>query len=107
MKNLNRVFLDVPIISDSDNTPTTLMQITNLTKMPLGIPLPAGKKLFLGPGKSGQINWKAAKYPAVLKLIESGKVKVAQGQEKGSKARGGGHIDTSAPCYTGSFYSAN
>jgi len=47
------------------------MELTNLSKKPLSVPLPGGKKLFLGPGKSGQITRKAAHYSMVLKLIES------------------------------------
>ncbi len=31
------------------------MDITNNTNKPLSIPLPGGKKLFLGPRKTGQI----------------------------------------------------
>lgn len=89
------VFLSVP------------MEITNQTKKPLTIPLPSGKKLFLGPGKSGQINWKAAKRPAVQKLIESGEVKISQDGKKGPKAKGVARIDTNAPSYTGSYYSSN
>ncbi|GHC41928.1 hypothetical protein [Roseibacillus persicicus] len=81
------------------------MEITNLTKKPLSVPLPAGKRLFLGPGKSGQINWKAAERPAVQALIESGEVKVSQEGKKGTKAKGVARIDTHAPSYTGSFYS--
>lgn len=82
------------------------MEITNISPKPLSIPLPAGKKLYLSPGKSGQINWKAAERPAIQKLIESGEVKVSQ-EGKGSKAKGVGRIDTKAPGYTGSYYSAN
>ena len=81
------------------------MEITNQTKKPLSIPLAGGKKLFLGPGKSGQINWKAAERPAVQKLIESGEVKVSQEGKKGSKLKGVSRISTDAPGYTGSCYS--
>lgn len=83
------------------------MEITNQSKKPLSIPLPGGKKLFLGPGKSGQINWKAAERPAVKKLIESGEVKVSQESKKGSNARGVERIDTNAPSYSGSYHSAH
>ena len=54
------------------------MDITNKSKKPVSIPLPAGKKLFLGPGKSGQITRKAAESPAVTKLIEDGDVKISE-----------------------------
>ena len=66
--------------------PFDIMEITNKTKKPLSVPLPAGKKLFLSPGKSGQITRKAAERPAVLKLVEAGDVKIA---EEGSKRQGG------------------
>ena len=81
------------------------MDITNLTKKPLSVSLPAGKKLFLGPGKSGQINWKAAEHPAVKKLIEAGEVKVSQDGKKGPALKGVDRIRTDAPSYTGACYS--
>jgi len=62
------------------------MEITNKTKKPLSIPLPAGKKLFLSPGKSGQITPKAAASPAVVKLVEAGDVEIS---EEGAKRQGG------------------
>ena len=63
------------------------MEITNKTKKPLSVPLPAGKKLFLGPGKSGQITRKAAERPALVTLVEAGDVELS---EEGAKRQGGG-----------------
>ncbi len=63
------------------------MEITNKTKKPLSVPLPAGKKLFLGPGKSGQITQKASVRPAVVKLVEAGDVEIS---EEGAQRQGGG-----------------
>ncbi len=63
------------------------MEITNKTKKSLSIPLPAGKKLFLSPGKSGQITRKAADRPAVVKLVEAGDIEIV---EEGAKRQGGG-----------------
>jgi len=62
------------------------MEITNKTKKPLRVPLPAGKKLFLNPGKSGQITPAAAARPAVVKLLEAGDVELS---EEGIKRQGG------------------
>lgn len=62
--------------------------ITNKTKKPLITPLPARKKLFLSPGKSGQITRKAAESPAVIKLVEVGDVKIS---EDGIKLQSGGN----------------
>ncbi len=48
------------------------MDISNKTNRPISVPLPRGKKLFLGPGKAGQVTAKAAAYPPLLKLVEAG-----------------------------------
>lgn len=66
--------------------PATVMEITNKTKKPLIIPLHDGRKLFLGPGKSGQITRKAAERPAVVRLVEAGDVKISK---EGVKLQGG------------------
>ena len=63
------------------------MDITNKSKKPLTVPLPGGKKLFLGPGKTGQISPKAAARPAIQKLIEAGDIEVADA--KRSSGEGG------------------
>ncbi|MFH1808249.1 MAG: hypothetical protein ABIJ09_05880 [Pseudomonadota bacterium] len=52
------------------------MNISNKTLRALSIPLRGGKKLHLGPGKIGQIDAKAAEYPALKKLIEAGDVEI-------------------------------
>lgn len=62
------------------------MKITNKTKKSLSVPLPAGKKLFLNPGMSGQITQKAAESKALLKLVEAGEVEIT---EEGAKRQGG------------------
>jgi hypothetical protein len=48
------------------------MDITNKTKQSLSIPLPGGKKLFLGPGKSGQMTQKALNHPPIVKMLAAG-----------------------------------
>ena len=53
------------------------MDIKNKTNRPLTIPLPGGKKLFLGPKKTGQIAANAAEYPALKKLVDAGDVELA------------------------------
>jgi hypothetical protein len=55
----------------------------------LSLPLPGGKKLFLGPGKTGQVSPKALKHPPIAALIEAGDVEAADGGGK-RKERGGG-----------------
>jgi hypothetical protein len=65
------------------------MDVTNKTKKPLSLPLPGGKKLFLGPGKTGQVSPKALKHPPLAALIEAGDVATADSDFK-PKATGGG-----------------
>lgn len=65
------------------------MDITNKTKKALSIPLPGGKKLFLGPGKTGQVTPKALQRPALMKLIEAGDIETAEGNAQTIEAAGG------------------
>ena len=50
--------------------------ITNKTRRPLAVPLPGGKKLRLGPGKTGQIASKAVDHPPLKKLIDAEQIEV-------------------------------
>ena len=58
------------------------MDITNKTRKPLNLPLPGGKRLFLGPGKTGQVSPKALEHPPLAKLLEAGDVEIAAGGPK-------------------------
>ena len=61
------------------------MDVTNKTKLPLRVPLPGGKRLFLGPGKTGQITPKAAEHPALKKMVEEGTLEiVGEGRSQGT-----------------------
>ncbi|MDC0267992.1 hypothetical protein OAK97_01665 [bacterium] len=62
------------------------MDITNKTKQTLSVSLPEGKKLFLGPGKTGQVTQKALKYPAVLKLLAAGDLETDDTTSKKKKS---------------------
>ena len=68
------------------------MDITNKTQKPLNVPLPGGKRLFLGPGKTGQVAPKALEHPPLAKLIEAGDIVTAEGGPK-RKEGGGGNAD--------------
>jgi hypothetical protein len=63
------------------------MDITNKTQKPMNVPLPGGKRLFLAPGKTGQVSNKALEYPPLVKLLEAGDIETAGG---GSKRKDGG-----------------
>jgi len=55
--------------------------VSNKTKRPLSVPLPGGKKLHLGPGKSGQITSGASEHAQLKKMIEAGEIEIlAEGQ---------------------------
>ena len=65
------------------------MDITNKTRKPLSLPLPGGKRLFLGPGKTGQVSPKALEHPPLAKLLEAGDVETTDGGPKHKDAGGG------------------
>jgi hypothetical protein len=50
--------------------------VNNKTQRPLSVPLPRGKKLHLGPGKSGQISAKDTAHPPLKKLVDAGEIEV-------------------------------
>ncbi|OIP42600.1 MAG: hypothetical protein AUK47_03975 [Deltaproteobacteria bacterium CG2_30_63_29] len=62
--------------------------ITNKTRQPLSVPLPGGKKLFLGPLNSGEISAKAVTHPPILKLVEAGEVELTGGEQKPRRSGG-------------------
>ena len=53
--------------------------MTNKTRTPLKIPLPRGKSLHLGPGKTGQLRDDAAAQPRIKKLVEAGSIEIFDG----------------------------
>jgi hypothetical protein len=72
--------------------------IRNNSTKPLAVPLPHGKTLHLGPGKTGQISFQAADHPPLQKLIAEGDLEFlgeGPGQEHGpagnEKVRGSKH----------------
>ena len=75
---------------------TVKLDITNESKRPISITLPGGKKLRLGPGKTGQITLKASKHPTVQKMVEDGTVRIAQSGGSGaSRSSGSGGLQNS------------
>jgi hypothetical protein len=64
--------------------------VTNKTRAPVKVPLPGDKILRLAPGSSGQIRDEAADHPALLRLVEEGKVSLSHGP-RGGLPGGGGH----------------
>jgi len=50
--------------------------VSNKTQRPVSVPLPRGKTLHLGPGKTGHISSKAVEYPQLKKLVDAGEIEV-------------------------------
>jgi hypothetical protein len=50
--------------------------VHNKTTRPLSIPLPRGKRLHLGPGKTGQIAATSADHPALKKLVDADEIEI-------------------------------
>jgi hypothetical protein len=71
------------------------MDITNKTRKPLSVPLPGGKTLFLGPGKTGQVTAKALEYRPLAKLLEAGDVETSEAAAK--RLSGGGTTEGPTP----------
>ncbi len=64
--------------------------IANKTLKAIAVPLPRGKKLHLGPGRSGQIAANAADHPPLKKLVDAGEIEiVADGNEPVATGAGG------------------
>ena len=68
------------------------MEITNQSRRPLTIALPGGKKLRLGPLKSGQITARAAEHPAVQQLVKDGIVQLNDGSGSSKNRPGAGNV---------------
>lgn len=69
--------------------PTPMPTITNTTKRPVVVPLPQGKKLHLGPAKSGEVTAKALEHPPLVELVEAGTIEVDESGRRGSGSSGG------------------
>jgi hypothetical protein len=50
--------------------------VSNKTHKPLSVPLPGGKTLHLGPGKTGQISAKAVEDPRLKQLVDAGEIEI-------------------------------
>ncbi len=50
--------------------------ILNKTRKPVSVPLPGGKRLFLSPGKTGQIASNASDHPPLIALVEAGEIEI-------------------------------
>jgi hypothetical protein len=75
-------------------------RVTNNTQRPLIVPLPHGKKMHLGPGKSGEIAANAVDHAALKKLVEAGELEVTRESSGTVDTTGGAKHRTSAGGHT-------
>ena len=66
------------------------MEITNKAKRPIVVPLPGGRKLFLGLGQSAKLAPNAVDHPPVKHLVESGDAELKEKKSKKGKAGSSG-----------------
>jgi hypothetical protein len=64
--------------------------VSNKTQRPLSVPLPRGKTLHLGPGKTGQIAAKAVEHPPLKKLVDAGEIEILGEDSRPTDGAGGG-----------------
>ncbi len=64
--------------------------VSNKTQKPLSVPLPRGKTLHLGPGKSGQIASNACDHPQVKKLVDAGQIEIVDEKSQSAQGASGG-----------------
>lgn len=64
--------------------------ISNKTQRPLSVPLPRGKTLHLGPGKSGEIAATASEHPQLKKLVEAGEIEIVAESPRATDGNRGG-----------------
>jgi hypothetical protein len=60
--------------------------VNNKSRKPLSVPLPGGKTLHLGPGKTGQIASKAVEHPQVKKLLDAGEIEIVDEGPRSAEA---------------------
>ncbi len=60
--------------------------ISNKTLKAIAVPLPRGKKLHLGPGKTGQIAANASEHPPLKQLIEAGQIEIVDDSHESATA---------------------
>ncbi len=64
--------------------------VSNKTQRPLSVPLPGGKTLHLGPGKTGQISSNAVEHAGLKQLVDAGEIEILDEAPRPTDAAGGG-----------------
>lgn len=66
--------------------------VSNKTQRPLSVPLPRGKTLHLGPGRTGQIASNACDHPQLKKLVDAGQIEILDEHSESAEGAGGGNV---------------
>ena len=56
-----------------------MITIHNKTRKPIQVHAYGGKKLYLGPGKTGEVSDQTAEMPSFRKLIDGGLIELVEG----------------------------
>ena len=64
--------------------------VSNKTQRPVSVPLPGGKTLHLGPGKTGQISAQAVENPRLKQLVDAGEIEIVRKDPRPTAGPGGG-----------------
>jgi hypothetical protein len=64
--------------------------IANKTLKAIAVPLPRGKKLHLGPGKTGQVAASASEHPPFKKLVDAGEIQIVEDGHEATASGAGG-----------------
>lgn len=63
--------------------------VSNKTRRPLSVPLPGGRTLHLGPGKTGQISSNAVEHAPLKQLVDAGEIEVLDESPRPTDGAGG------------------
>ena len=67
-----------------------MANVSNRTQRPLSVPLPRGKTLHLGPGKTAEIASTALEHPQLKKLVDAGDIEILSESPRPSGGIGAG-----------------
>jgi hypothetical protein len=63
--------------------------VNNKTRKPLNVPLPGGRTLHLGPGKTGQISSNAVEHAGLKQLVDAGEIEILDESPRSTDGPGG------------------
>jgi anaerobic selenocysteine-containing dehydrogenase len=75
---------------DLPKSGTKMKMISNKTQKPLSVPLPRGKTLHLGPGRTAEVASNACDYAPLKRLVESAEIEIFDEPNEVAVGAGGG-----------------